>query len=114
MPSGLFGALWSQAPKDSPVKPSFIELVCIFGYSLAPFIPASVVWLIQISSVQWLTVLLSFGLSGGVLALALWPTVDEFSANKSKSYTLIAIVLALHLLLASGFMLCFFHVPNTG
>lgn len=114
VPSGLFGALWSQAPKDSPVKPSFIELVCIFGYSLAPFIPASVVWLIQISSVQWLTVLLSFGLSGGVLALALWPTVDEFSANKSKSYTLIAIVLALHLLLASGFMLCFFHVPNTG
>ena len=96
------------------MKPSFIELVCIFGYSLAPFIPASVVWLIQISSVQWLTVLLSFGLSGGVLALALWPTVDEFSANKSKSYTLIAIVLALHLLLASGFMLCFFHVPNTG
>lgn len=114
VPSGLFGALWSSTPKDSPQKPSFIELVCIFGYSLAAFVPASVLWLIQISTVQWLVVLLSFILSGGVLALAIWPTVNEFSGNKSKSYTLIAIVLAIHLLLACGFMLCFFHVPSNG
>ena len=47
VPSGLFGALWSSTPKDSPIKPSLIELVCIFGYSLAPFVPASLLWLIQ-------------------------------------------------------------------
>ena len=60
VPSGLFGALWSSTPKDSPIKPSLIELVCIFGYSLAPFVPASVLWLIQISSIQWIVVLISF------------------------------------------------------
>ena len=49
VPSGLFGALWSNTPKDSQFKPSWIELVCIFGYCLAPFVPASVLWLIQIS-----------------------------------------------------------------
>jgi len=64
--------------------------------------------------VQWLVVLVSFVISGGVLALAIWPIVNEFSGNKSKSYILIGTILTLHLLLASGFMLLFFHVPNTG
>ena len=61
---------------------------------------------------QWILVLVSFFLSGGVLLLALWPIVNEFSAVKTKGYTIIAVVLGLHLLLASGFMLCFFHVPS--
>ena len=69
-------------------------------------------WLIQISLVQWVVVLVSFVISGGVLALAIWPIVNEFSGNKSKSYILIGTILALHLLLASGFMLLFFHVPS--
>jgi hypothetical protein len=58
-------------------------------------------------------VLVSFGLSGGVLALALWPTINEYVQAKPKSMAFLATVLALHLLLASGFMLCFFHVPAT-
>ena len=46
------------------------------------------------------------------MALAIWPIVNEFSGNTSKGYTLVAIILGLHLLLACGFMLCFFHVPS--
>ena len=51
-------------------------------------------------------------LSGGVLLLALMPIIDEFMVEKSKAYTVILAILALHLLLATGFMLCFFHVPS--
>lgn len=114
MPSGLFAVLWSSSPKDAPNKPSFIELACVFGYSMAPFVPASLFWLIQVSAVQWVFVFVSFALSGGVLALSLWPTITEHTHEKTKGYALIAAVLALHLLLASGFMLCFFHVPSQG
>lgn len=111
MPSGVFAALWSNAPKDSTTKPSLTELVCIFGYSLAPLVPISILWLIQISMVQWALVFVSFLLSGGLLVLTLMPIIEEFVASKSKAYTIIAAILALHLILAAGFMLCFFHVP---
>jgi len=112
VPSGVFAALWSNTPKDFPSKPSLIELVCIFGYSLAPLVPISLLWLIQISVVQWALVFVSFLISGGVLLLALMPIIDEYMVEKSKAYTVILAILALHLLLATGFMLCFFHVPS--
>merc|ERR1712051_785049 len=65
----------------------------------------------QISMVQWALVFVSFLLSGGLLVLTLMPIIEEFVASKSKAYTIIAAILALHLVLAAGFMLCFFHVP---
>lgn len=111
MPSGTFGILWSGTPKESPSKPSFTELACIFGYSLAPFVPASLFWLIQISLLQWILVLICSIVSGGLLALSLWPLINEFNSVKTKSYSLIVIILCLNLLLAVGFMLCFYHVP---
>ena len=112
LPSGVFAALWSNLPKDSTTKPSLTELICIFGYSLASLVPISILWLIQVSIVQWALVIVSFLLSGGVLLLALKPMIEEFISDKSKAYTIIAAILALHLLLAAGFMLCFFHVPS--
>ena len=42
VPSGVFAMLWSGTPKDSTSKPAFMELVCIFGYSLTPFVPISI------------------------------------------------------------------------
>jgi len=112
LPSGVFAALWSNSSNDSTTKPCFTELVCIFGYSLASLVPISILWLIQISIVQWSLVIVSFLLSGGVLLLALKPIIEEFITDKSKAYTIIGAILALHLLLAAGFMLCFFHVPS--
>merc|ERR1719150_525502 len=111
MPMGIFAALWTSSPGEAGSKPCFMELACIFGYSLAPFLPASLLWLVQISMLQWLLVLVCFTFSGGLLALALWPLITECGQAKSKSYTLIVIILGLNLLLAAGFMLCFYHVP---
>jgi len=113
VPSGIFAILWSgNTSTEASAKPSFILLLCIFGYSLLPLIPASLLWLIQISMLQWALVLLCFIMSGGLLAFALWPLITESSPAKTKSYTLMAVILGLNLLLASGFMLYFYHVPS--
>merc|ERR1712001_622949 len=90
---------------------SFLELLCVYGYSLAIYIPVSVLWTIQNSVWQWGLVLAGAGLSGAVLLLAIWPSVQEHS--KKIAIILIGIVLLLHILLACGFMLYFFHVPDS-
>ena len=53
--------------------------------------------------------LLGAGLSGFVLFTPIWPAVRH-QASKSAVF-IMAIIVTLHLLLAVGFMLYFFHVP---
>merc|ERR1719237_1078736 len=78
---------------------------------LSIYVPVSILWLIQVSWWQWLCVLLGAGLSGAVLFTPLWPAVRD-GASKG-AWVVMGIVLCLHLLLACGFMLYFFHVPPT-
>lgn len=72
------------------------------------YVPVSILWLIQNSAVQWILVIVGTALSGGVIVLTLWPVFKE---NKG-GVVLIVVIVALHLLLATGFMLYFFHVPG--
>ena len=131
LPAGLFGFLWwVGGGQASSATISFLELVCLYGYSLTIYIPVSLLWLIQvmlmlllivlsvviqrspwlqISWWQWLCVLLGAGLSGVVLFTPIWPAVRH-QAARSAAIVMVVIV-TLHLLLAVGFMLYFFHVP---
>jgi len=109
LPAGLYGFLW-WAGQSSSATISFLELVCLYGYSLTIYIPVSLLWLIQISWWQWLCVMLGAGLSGVVLFTPIWPAIRH-QAAKSSAIVMIIIV-SLHLLLAVGFMLYFFHVPG--
>ena len=116
VPAALYAVLWwiggsKSANKTDSTSASFLELLCVYGYSLAIYIPVSVLWTIQYSAFQWSLVLAGAGLSGAVLVLAIWPSVRDH-ANK-VGILLIGIVLVLHILLACGFMLYFFHVPAT-
>ena len=75
----------------------------------------SVLWTIQSSALQWFLVGAAFLLSGSVLVFALWNnSVKDSGVRKNFGFVLIAVVIALHLLLAMGFMLYFFHVPAHG
>eukprot|EP00092_Neocalanus_flemingeri_P000510 GFUD01000541.1.p1 GENE.GFUD01000541.1~~GFUD01000541.1.p1 ORF type:complete len:411 (-),score=130.38 GFUD01000541.1:111-1343(-) len=109
LPAGLYGFLWWSGAGAGAATLSFLELVCLYGYSLAIYIPVSLLWLIQVSWWQWICVLAGAGLSGYVLFLPIWPAVRDQAAK--SAVIVMAVILALHLLLACGFMLYFFHVP---
>jgi len=109
VPASLYGFLWWSGSAAGAATLSFLELVCLYGYSLAIYIPVSLLWLIQVSWWQWLCVLAGAGMSGYVLFLPIWPAVRDQAAK--SAFIVMGVVLALHLLLACGFMLYFFHVP---
>jgi len=112
LPAGLYGFLWwAGGAGASGAALSFLELVCLYGYSLAIYVPVSILWLIQVSWWQWICVLLGAGLSGAVLFMPIWPAVRDGAAR--SAWIVMGVILCLHLLLACGFMLYFFHVPPT-
>lgn len=85
---------------------SFLELLCVYGYSLTIYIPVSVFWVIQLSWLQWLLAIVGAGLSATVLVTSIWPAVSQIEARR---YLVLGIILVLHTVLAAGFMLYFFH-----
>jgi hypothetical protein len=68
---------WRQIKGDF----EFIEMLCVYGYSLSIYIPVSILWLIHISLIQWIFVLVAVILSGTVLILTFWPV---FSQDENK------------------------------
>ena len=116
VPAFLYATLWwiggsKQENQTIDSSTSFLELLCVYGYSLAIYIPVSVLWTIQYPIFQWTLALGGAGLSGAVLLLAIWPSVQNHP--KKMGIILIGVVLLLHLLLACGFMMYFFHGPST-
>ncbi|XP_063365940.1 protein YIPF2 [Cydia amplana] len=88
--------------------PTMMSLFCLYGYSLSIYIPVAILWTIQVSWLQWLFVLMAALVSGAVLIFWLMPAL-----KKSKYYLLlIGSIIGFHFLLATGFMLYFFHVPS--
>ncbi|XP_037726767.1 protein YIPF1 isoform X2 [Drosophila subpulchrella] len=88
--------------------PSLLSLMCIYGYSLAIYIPVSILWVINISLLQWILVITAALLSGTVLIAVLTPALR----NSQFSLFLIIGILSAHVVLAAGFMLYFFHNPS--
>lgn len=88
-------------------KLTFMELLCVYGYSLSIYIPLSVLWLIPVPWLQWILVALGAALSGSVLLMTIWP------ATQGNRLILVTIVLGIHILLAAGFKLYFFHIPSS-
>lgn len=109
LPAGLYGFLWWCGAGAGAVSLSFLELICLYGYSLAIYIPVSLLWLIQNIWWQWLCVLAGAGMSGAVLFIPIWPAVRNQAAK--SAVVVMVVILGLHLLLACGFMLYFFHGP---
>lgn len=114
VPVALWGLLkWSSDVNDlegleSGTTPGTLELICVYGYSLFIYIPVSILWSIQINLLQWLLVLIASLVSGAVLVFTLLPAL-RLSRHK---FILMIGIISCHLLLAAGFMLFFFHVPN--
>ncbi|XP_058066830.1 protein YIPF1 isoform X2 [Anopheles bellator] len=116
VPTALWAILkWSAKPvdldieEDAPRSPSLLSLICVYGYSLAIYIPVSVFWTVQVSLIQWLLVITGAFLSSFALLTVLIPAIKK---SRYSLFIVLAIELA-HFALAAGFMLYFFHAPET-
>lgn len=108
VPLGLWGVFKWMVPEEHRL--SFLDLLCVYGYSLTIYIPVSVLWVIQVSWLQWFLALAGAGLSAMVLVTSIWPAVSQIEARR---FVVLGIVLMLHVVLAAGFMLYFFHASST-
>lgn len=85
---------------------TFFEIVCVYGYSLAVFIPISIMWVVPYDWLRWIFVLIGVISSGSVLGLTFWRAVEDDS-RKVATFSILTI-LVLHTTLAIGFKMYFF------
>ncbi|XP_042361793.1 protein YIPF2 isoform X2 [Plectropomus leopardus] len=78
VPIGLWGFLtWRQGAERQIGGYSFLETVCVYGYSLFIYIPTSVLWIIPFEWLRWTLILVAMMISGSVLVLTFWPVVCD-------------------------------------
>ncbi|OCT56744.1 hypothetical protein XELAEV_18004429mg [Xenopus laevis] len=112
VPLGLWGFLqWRKGVSPEVGVYSFMETVCIYGYSLSAYIPATVLCVVPHETFRWILILVAMSLSSLVLLLAFWPHIQR--DNKVVVISLMAVMVALHVLLAVGCKLYFFRPPPT-
>ncbi|XP_036410335.1 protein YIPF1 [Megalops cyprinoides] len=101
VPLALWGFLtWRNSKVMSIVSYSFLEIVCVYGYSLFIYIPAAVLWIIPSEPVRWLSIVVAMCLSGSVLVMTFWPAVRD--DHHRIALATISAIAALHVLLAVG------------
>uniref|UniRef100_A0A1I7UGV7 Protein YIPF n=1 Tax=Caenorhabditis tropicalis TaxID=1561998 RepID=A0A1I7UGV7_9PELO len=104
VPLLLYGLLWNRR---SEMLHPYVDLVCLYGYSLAIFIPVTFLWIINMEWFRWVLIFVSVSLSGTVLGRAIWPAVKN-DVNKMVAFGTVATVVVLHFLLAFTFKVYFF------
>uniref|UniRef100_A0A3P9P5L7 Protein YIPF n=1 Tax=Poecilia reticulata TaxID=8081 RepID=A0A3P9P5L7_POERE len=78
VPLGLWGLLlWRSNKILNLVSYSFMEIVCVYGYSLAVYIPAVVLWIPHVEWLRWLSIVVALCLSSSVLVMTFWPALRD-------------------------------------
>lgn len=108
VPIGLWGFLtWRQGAERQIGGYSFLETVCVYGYSLFIYIPTSVLWIIPFEWLRWTLILVAMVISGSVLVLTFWPVVCD--DTKVMAVATVVTIVVLHTLLAIGCKMYFFQ-----
>jgi len=108
VPLALWGFLrWRKGVRERMGPYTFLETVCVYGYSLFVFIPTVVLWLIPVPWLQWLFGALALALSAATLVFTLWPVIRE--DTRLVAAVLLSTVVLLHALLAVGCKFYFFR-----
>ncbi|CAJ0947208.1 unnamed protein product [Ranitomeya imitator] len=112
VPLALWGFLsWRHSKVMSMVSYSFLEIVCVYGYSLFIYIPTSILWIAPSEILRWVLMSLAMCLSGAVLMLTFWPAVRE--DNRKIAISTLVAIMSLHVLLAVGCGQYFFDRPQS-
>lgn len=112
VPLALWGFLtWRNRTIASLVSYSFMQIVCVYGYSLSIYIPAVIVWIIPSEGLRWCSIAVALCLSGSVLVMTFWPAIRE---DKPRIIiAILSVIVILHVLLAVGCKACFFSTYET-
>lgn len=86
---------------------TLLEIICVYGYSLAIFVPISIFWIFDAAWLHWILVIIGIALTGAVLLQIFWPIFRD--DNKKTGTILLCTILACHLLLGVGFGTLFFQ-----
>lgn len=111
VPLALWGVLlWRSNKVMNLVSYSFMEIVCLYGYSLAVYIPAVIIWILPVMWLQWMSILIALCLSGSVLVMTFWPAVRD---DHPKVYiAILSAIVTFNVLLAVGCKMYFFSPPE--
>ncbi|KAI1884478.1 hypothetical protein AGOR_G00226800 [Albula goreensis] len=108
VPLCVWGFLtWRKGTERQTGGYSFLETVCVYGYSLFIYIPTSVLWIIPFEWLRWLLIMVAMVISGSLLVITFWPAVRE--DTKLTAFATVATIVLLHALLAIGCKLYFFQ-----
>lgn len=108
VPIGLWGFLtWRQGTERQIGGYSFLETVCVYGYSLFIYIPTSILWIIPFEWLRWTLIVVAMVISGSVLVLTFWPVVRD--DTKTMAVATVVTIVILHTLLAVGCKMYFFQ-----
>jgi len=103
IPTAVYGFLWWRG---NHAGFSFLEIICVYGYSMAIFVPISVLWVINYDWLQWILVIVGVLISGSVLVLTFWTAVED--DDRKIAILFMVMQVALHFTLAVGFKQYFF------
>lgn len=104
IPTLLFAVLWWRKISHDV---SYVELLCLYGYSLTVYIPVSLLWVIQWAWLQWLLGITAAVVSASVMLLTLWPALRYHGPKVAWGVS--SSVVLVHFTLAAGFILYFFQ-----
>ncbi|XP_007568397.1 protein YIPF2 isoform X1 [Poecilia formosa] len=111
VPIGLWAFLtWRQGAERQVGGYSFLETVCVYGYSLFIYIPTSILWIISYEWLRWTLIVVAMVISGSVLVLTFWPVVRD--DTRVTAVATVVTIVVLHTLLAIGCKLYFFQTAE--
>ncbi|XP_051943755.1 protein YIPF1 [Hippocampus zosterae] len=107
VPLAVWGfLLWRSNKIMNLVSYSFMEIVCVYGYSLSVYIPAVVLWIFPYEWLRWLSIGVALCLSGSVLIITFWPAVRDDKPRVIAA--VMSAIVVLNVLLAVGCKAYFF------
>jgi hypothetical protein len=89
-------------------KPKYMVILCIYGYSLTPFIPVMILCSCGIEFIQWIFLIYGFASSTGFVLINLWLFIGNQNDPKRK-YGLIGFVVFCQIILFLILKFCFFE-----
>jgi len=96
LPSSIWAFLKYQ---NAGTRQPLASYICLYGYSMAVFIPISILWVLRIPMVMWPVMLGAAAITAYSLVSSLWPSLEGISAVQTRILVSIVVV-AFHVGLA--------------